>query len=229
MRNPNEKLSEMTKDEIINFEFQRLQDALVNNDATKLRNIQEDIRTKFAKYKREYEPWSAKVEKFNKEADAHFAEDKEIKKRVANNPMIAELKNFFKALHWISVALLVFVPIYQIYHLVAHGWANSTYVFLAFFWIVLIARLGFEFYVECPEFLTKHKHKFPKDFCHKEMAQAFLKYDAYCSCDTLAMLFDRFVFSKQLADCIPVLDAYPDAKRAVNLKFNEVVKTGDIW
>lgn len=229
MRNPNEKLSEMTKDEIINFEFQRLQDALIHNDATKLKNIQEDIRTKFAKYKREYEPWSAKVEKFNKEADAHFAEDAEIKKKVANSSMVVELKNFFKALYYTTLATLFFVPAFQLYHYVVYGWARDTYLFLELFWIGLIAKLVFDFYVDCPEFLTKHKHKFPKDFDHKKMAQAFLKYDAYCSCDTLAMLFDRFVFSKQLADCISVLDAYPDAKRAVNIKFNEVVKTGDIW
>ena len=229
MCNSNRKVSEMTKDEIVNFEFQRLQDALIKNDATKLRNIQEDIRTKFAKYKREYQPWSAKVEKFNKEADAHFAEDEEIKKRVANSPMVAELKNFFKAIYYTSITMLIFIPAFQIYHYVVHGWSESTWVPFIVFWTVILANCAFTIYVECPEFFTKHVHKFPKDFDNKKMAQAFLKYDAYCSCDTLAMLFDRFVFCKQLSDCIPVLEAYPDAKRAINLKFNEVVKTGDIW
>lgn len=220
------KTNDLNRSEIITNEFERLQKVYFAGDLKKLKEIKDEISEKFQKYKKEYEPWSEKTSEFNSKAEAYFKEDEEVMAKRKSSHNIAETQNVLKALHAVSVIMLIFYIVITFVSQLTRGWAHYSWVILGFTWLVIIARGAFDLWYDSP-LIFKRKHKWPKGFDHKGQTNAFILYDAYCSADTIGVLFDRFVFCDQLMKSLEALDQYPEALKALNQKFKEIKDKGE--
>ena len=103
--------------------------------------------------------------------------------------------------------------------------AQTLYLF--FFWIIFLAGSTFNFWLECP-LIFKRKNKWPKNFDAKKSIAAFNMYDAYSNASTAAFFIESYIRYKQLLEALSVLeDSYPEAYKALNLKFKEIKDKGE--
>ena len=221
MKNKKQKIE--SRADIFLSEFNNLIKAFLTKDTNKFNELKDELDKKAKKYKQEYEPWSEKTKAFNKQAEAYFAEDEAIEKSRRSNPFIKEIVKTFKALHVVALIMLSFDLVYSIM-----GWSHyGPDLILIFFWIVFLAGSTFNFWLELP-LIFKRKNKWPKGFDAKESIRAFNLYDAYSNASTAAFFIDSHIRYSQLVEALSVLeDDYPEAYRALNLKFKEIKDKGE--
>ena len=222
MKNKKQKIE--SKTDIFLSEFNNLIKAFLTKDTNKFNELKDELDKKTKKYKQEYELWSEKTKAFNKQADAYFAEDTAIKNSRCSNPFIKEIIKTFKALNIIALAMLGFDLVYSII-----GWSHyGPDLILVFFWIVFLAGSTFNFWLECP-LIFKRKNKWPKDFDAKKSIAAFNLYDVYNNASTAAFFVESYIRYNQLLEALSVLeDNYPEAYKALNLKFKEIKDKGEL-
>ena len=221
MKNKKQKI--LSGAETFYTEFNNLIKVFLSRDINKFNELKDELDKKAKKYKQEYEPWSEKTKAFNKQADAYFAEDEAAEKSKRSNPFIKEIIKTFKALNVVTLVMLGFDLVYNIM-----GWSHyGPDLILVFFWIVFIAGSTFNFWLECPP-IFKRKNKWPKDFDAKKSNAAFNMYDAYSNASTAAFFVESYIRYKQLLEALSVLeDSYPEAYKALNLKFKEIKDKGE--
>ena len=204
-------------------EFNNLIKVFLSRDINKFNELKDELDKKAKKYKQEYEPWSEKTKAFNKQADVYFAEDETVEKSRRSNPFIKEIIKTFKALNVVTLVMLGFDLIYSIM-----GWSHyGPDSILIFFWIVFLAGSTFNFWLECP-LIFKRKNKWPKDFDAKKSNAAFNMYDAYSNASTAAFFVESYIRYNQLLEALSVLeDDYPEAYKALNIKFKEIKDKGE--
>lgn len=204
-------------------EFNNLIKVFLSRDINKFNELKDELDKKAKKYKQEYEPWSEKTKAFNKQADAYFAEDEAVKKSRRSNPFIKEIIKTFKALNVVTLVMLGFDLVYNIM-----GWSHyGLDLILVFFWIVFIAGSTFNFWLEYP-LIFKRKNKWPKDFDAKKSIAAFNLYDVYNNASTAAFFVESYIRYNQLLEALSALeDDYPEAYKALNLKFKEIKDKGE--
>ena len=221
MKNKKQKIE--SRADIFLSEFNNLIKAFLTKDTNKFNKLKDELDKKAKKYKQEYEPWSEKTKAFNKQAEAYFAEDEAIEKSRRSNPFIKEIVKTFKALHVVALIMLGFDLVYSIM-----GWSHyGPDLILIFFWIIFLAGSTFNFWLECP-LIFKRKNKWPKDFDVKKLNAAFNMYDAYSNASTAAFFIESYIRYSQLVEALSVLeDDYPEAYKALNLKFKEIKDKGE--
>lgn len=195
----------------------------MSRDINKFNELKDELDKKAKKYKQEYEPWFEKVKAFNKQADVYFAEDETVEKSRRSNPFIKEIIKTFKALNVVTLVMLGFDLAFSII-----GWSHyGPDLILIFFWIVFLAGSTFNFWLECP-LIFKRKNKWPKDFDAKKSNAAFNMYDAYSNASTAAFFVESHIRYSQLLKALSVLEeSYPEAYKALNLKFKEITDKGE--
>ena len=221
MKNKKQKIE--SRADIFLLEFNNLIKAFLTKDTNKFNELKDELDEKAKKYKQEYEPWSEKTKAFNRQAEAYFAEDKAIKNSRRSSPSIKEISKTIKALYATCIAMLSFDLVFSI--------INQSYsgpdLILIFFWIVFLAGSIFNFWLELP-LIFKRKNKWPKDFDAKESIRAFNLYDAYSNASTAAFFVESHIRYSQLVEALSVLeDDYPEAYKALNLKFKEIKDKGE--
>lgn len=221
MKNKKQKIE--SRADIFLPEFNNLIKAFLTKDTNKFNELKDELDEKAKKYKQEYEPWSEKTKAFNRQAEAYFAEDKAIKNSRCSSPFIKEISKTVKALYATCIAMLSFDLVFSI--------INQSYdgpdLILIFFWIVFLAGSIFNFWLELP-LIFKRKNKWPKDFDAKESIRAFNLYDAYSNASTAAFFVESHIRYSQLVEALSVLeDDYPEAYKALNLKFKEIKDKGE--
>lgn len=221
MKNKKQKIE--SRADIFLSEFNNLIKAFLTKDTNKFNKLKDELDKKAKKYKQEYEPWSEKTKAFNKQAEAYFAEDETIEKSRRSNPFIKEIVKTFKALHVVVLIMLGFDLIYSIM-----GWSHhGPDLILIFFWIVFLAGSTFNFWLELP-LIFKRKNKWPKDHDVKKSTAAFNLFDAYSNASTAAFFMSSYIGYSQLLEALSVLeDDYPEAYKALNLKFKEIKDKGE--
>ena len=225
MKNKKQKI--LSSAEIFKFEFDKLEKVFISKDAKKVEAAHAELEKKYEQYKKEYEPWSEKTKEFNEQATKYFEEDKEVLERRSSNPYIKEFKSVFKALHLVALIMLTFQIIIVIVDLFTRGWAHYSWVILGFTWLVIIARGAFDLWYDSP-LIFKRKHKWPKNFDVKKSTNAYKLYDAYSSASTVAYLIECYAaYNQLLSALVNTLDEYPDANKAINLKFKELKDKGE--
>lgn len=220
----NKKQKTLSGAETFYTEFNNLIKVFLSRDINKFNELKDELDKKAKKYKQEYEPWSEKTKTFNKQADAYFAEDKATEKSRRLNPFIKEVIKTFKALNAVTLVMLGFDLVYNIM-----GWSHyGPDLILVFFWIVFLAGSIFNFWLECP-LVFKRKNKWPKDFDVKKSIAAFNLYDVYNNASTAAFFVESYIRYNQLLEALSVLeDNYPEAYKALNLKFKEIKDKGEL-
>ena len=221
MKNKKQKIK--SKTDIFLSEFNNLIKVFLAKDINKFNELKDELDKKAEKYKQEYEFWSEKTKAFNKQADAYFAEDTAIKNSRCSNPFIKEIFKMVKALYAAVIVMLGFDLAFSI--------INQSYdgldLILIFFWIIFLAGSIFNFWLELP-LIFKRKNKWPKDFDAKESIRAFNLYDAYSNASTAAFFIESHIRYSQLVEALSVLeDDYPEAYKALNLKFKEIKDKGE--
>ena len=221
MKNKKQKI--LSGADIFLSEFNNLIKVFLSRDINKFNELKDELDEKAKKYKQEYEPWSEKTKAFNKQAEAYFAEDEAIEKSRRSNPFIKEIVKTFKALNVVVLIMLGFDLVYSIM-----GWSHyGPDLILVFFWIIFLAGLTFNFWLECP-FIFKRKNKWPKNFDAKKSIAAFNLYDAHSNASTAAFLVESHIRYSQLLKALSVLEEnYPEAYKALNLKFKEIKDKGE--
>lgn len=221
MKNKKQKIE--SRADIFLSEFNNLVKAFFAEDTNKFNELKDELDKKAKKYKQEYEPWSEKTKAFNKQAEAYFAEDEAIKKSRRSNPFIKEIVKTFKALHVVALIMLGFDLVYSIM-----GWSHyGPDLILIFFWIIFLAGSTFNFWLELP-LIFKRKNKWPKDHDVKKLTAAFNLFDAYSNASTAAFFMSSYIGYSQLLEALSVLeDDYPEAYKALNLKFKEIKDKGE--
>lgn len=221
MKNKKQKI--LSGAETFYTEFNNLIKVFLSRDINKFNELKDELDKKAKKYKQEYEPWSEKTKAFNKQADAYFAEDEAAEKSRRSNPFIKEIIKTFKALNVVTLVMLGFDLAFSII-----GWSHyGSDLILIFFWIVFLAGSTFNFWLECP-LIFKRKNKWPKDFDAKKSNAAFNMYDAYSNASTAAFFVESYIRYKQLLEALSVLeDSYPEAYKALNLRFKEIKDKGE--
>ena len=209
--------------EIFYTEINNLTKVFLSRDINKFNELKDELDKKAKKYKQEYEPWFEKTKAFNKQTEAYFAEDEAVEKSRRSNPFIEEVIKTFKALNAVTLVMLGFDLIYNIM-----GWSHyGPDLILVFFWIIFLAGLTFNFWLECP-FIFKRKNKWPKNFDAKKSIAAFNLYDAHSNASTAAFLVESHIRYRQLLKALSVLEeSYPEAYKALNLKFKEITDKGE--
>ena len=222
MKNKKQKIESGA--EIFLSEFNNLIKVFLSRDINKFNELKDELDKKAKKYKQEYEPWSEKTKTFNKQTEAYFAEDEAVEKSRCSNPFIKEIIKTFKALNVVTLVMLGFDLVYNIM-----GWSHyGPDLILVFFWIVFIAGSTFNFWLECP-LIFKRKNKWPKDFDVKKSIAAFNLYDVYNNASTAAFFVESYIRYNQLLEALSVLeDNYPEAYKALNLKFKEIKDKGEL-
>lgn len=221
MKNKKQKIE--SRADIFLSEFNNLIKAFLTKDTNKFNELKDELDEKAKKYKQEYEPWSEKTKAFNRQAEAYFAEDEAIEKSRRSNPFIKEIVKTFKALHVVTLVMLGFDLVYSIM-----GWSHyGPDLILIFFWIIFLAGSTFNFWLELP-LIFKRKNKWPKDHDVKKSTAAFNLYDAYSNASTTAFFMSSYIGYSQLLEALSVLeDDYPEAYKALNLKFKEIKDKGE--
>lgn len=221
MKNKKQKI--LSGAETFYTEFNNLIKVFLSRDINKFNELKDELDKKAKKYKQEYEPWSEKTKAFNKQADAYLAEDEAVEKSRCSNPFIKEIIKTFKALNVVTLVMLGFDLAFSII-----GWSHyGSDLILIFFWIVFLAGSTFNFWLECP-LIFKRKNKWPKDFDAKKSNAAFNMYDAYSNASTAAFFVESYIRYKQLLEALSVLeDSYPEAYKALNLRFKEIKDKGE--
>lgn len=221
MKNKKQKI--LSGAETFYTEFNNLIKVFLSRDINKFNELKDELDKKAKKYKQEYEPWSEKTKAFNKQAEAYFAEDEAIKKSRCSNPFIKEIVKTFKALNVVVLIMLGFDLVYSIM-----GWSHyGPDLILIFLWIVFLAGSTFNFWLECP-LIFKRKNKWPKNFDAKKSNTAFNMYDAYSNASTAAFFVESYIRYSQLLKALSVLEeSYPEAYKALNLKFKEITDKGE--
>lgn len=219
----NKKQKTLSGAETFYTEFNNLIKVFLSRDINKFNELKDELDKKAKKYKQEYEPWFEKAKAFNKQTEAYFAEDEAVEKSRRSNPFIKEIIKTFKALNVIALAMLGFDLVYNIM-----GWSHyGPDLILVFFWIVFIAGSTFNFWLECP-LIFKRKNKWPKDFDAKKSIAAFNLYDVYNNASTATFFVESYIRYNQLLEALSVLeDDYPEAYKALNLKFKEIKDKGE--
>lgn len=222
MKNKKQKI--LSGADIFLSEFNNLIKVFLSRDINKFNELKDELDKKAKKYKQEYEPWSEKTKTFNKQADAYFAENEATEKSRRLNPFIKEVIKTFKALNAVTLVMLSFDLVYNIM-----GWSYyGPDLILVFFWIVFLAGSIFNFWLECP-LVFKRKNKWPKDFDVKKSIAAFNLFDAYSNASTAAFFMSSYIGYSQLLEALSVLeDEYPEAYKALNLKFKEIKDKGEL-
>ena len=220
----NKKQKTLSGAETFYTEFNNLIKVFLSRDINKFNELKDELDKKAKKYKQEYEPWSEKTKTFNKQADAYFAENEATEKSRRLNPFIKEVIKTFKALNAVTLVMLSFDLVYNIM-----GWSYyGPDLILVFFWIVFLAGSIFNFWLECP-LVFKRKNKWPKDFDVKKSIAAFNLFDAYSNASTAAFFMSSYIGYSQLLEALSVLeDDYPEAYKALNLKFKEIKDKGEL-
>lgn len=221
MKNKKQKI--LSGADIFLSEFNNLIKVFLSRDINKFNELKDKLDEKAKKYKQEYEPWFEKTKAFNKQTEAYFAEDEAVKKSRCSNPFIKEIIKTFKALNVVVLIMLGFDLVYSIM-----GWSHyGPDLILIFLWIVFLAGSTFNFWLECP-LIFKRKNKWPKDFDAKKSNAAFNMYDAYSNASTAAFFVESHIRHSQLLEALLVLeDDYPEAYKALNLKFKEITDKGE--
>lgn len=221
MKNKKQKI--LSGADIFLLEFNNLIKVFLSRDINKFNELKDELDKKAKKYKQEYEPWFEKVKAFNKQADVYFAEDETVEKSRRSNPFIKEIIKTFKALNVVTLVMLGFDLAFSII-----GWSHyGPDLILIFFWIVFLAGSTFNFWLECP-LIFKRKNKWPKDFDAKKSNAAFNMYDAYSNASTAAFFVESHIRYSQLLKALSVLEeSYPEAYKALNLKFKEIIDKGE--
>ena len=221
MKNKKQKI--LSGADIFLSEFNNLIKVFLSRDINKFNELKDELDKKAKKYKQEYEPWFEKAKAFNKQTEAYFAEDEAVKKSRRSNPFIKEVIKTFKALNVIALAMLGFDLVCNIM-----GWSHyGPDLILVFFWIIFLAGSTFNFWLECP-LIFKRKNKWPKDFDAKKSNAAFNMYDAYSNASTAAFFVESYIRYSQLLEALSVLEEnYPEAYKALNLKFKEIKDKGE--
>ena len=221
MKNKKQKI--LSGAETFYTEFNNLIKVFLSRDINKFNELKDELDKKAKKYKQEYEPWSEKTKAFNKQTEAYFAEDEAAEKSRRSNPFIKEIIKTFKALNVVTLVMLGFDLAFSII-----GWSHyGSDLILIFFWIVFLAGSTFNFWLECP-LIFKRKNKWPKDFDAKKSNAAFNMYDAYSNASTAAFFVESYIRYKQLLEALSVLeDSYPEAYKALNLRFKEIKDKGE--
>lgn len=221
MKNKKQKIE--SRADIFLSEFNNLIKAFLTKDTNKFNELKDELDKKAKKYKQEYEPWSEKTKAFNKQAEAYFAEDEAIEKSRRSNPFIKEIVKTFKALHAVALVMLCFDLVYSIM-----GWSHyGPDLILIFFWIVFLTGSTFNFWLELP-LIFKRKNKWPKDHDVKKSTAAFNLFDAYSNASTVAFFMSSYIGYSQLLEALSVLeDDYPEAYKALSLKFKEIEDKGE--
>lgn len=221
MKNKKQKI--LSGADIFLLEFNNLIKVFLSRDINKFNELKDELDKKAKKYKQEYEPWFEKVKAFNKQADVYFAEDETVEKSRRSNPFIKEIIKTFKALNVVTLVMLGFDLAFSII-----GWSHyGPDLILIFFWIVFLAGSTFNFWLECP-LIFKRKNKWPKDFDAKKSNAAFNMYDAYSNASTAAFFVESHIRYSQLLKALSVLEeSYPEAYKALNLKFKEITDKGE--
>ena len=221
MKNKKQKIESGA--EIFLSEFNNLIKAFLSRDINKFNELKDELDKKAKKYKQEYEPWFEKTKAFNKQTEAYFAEDEAVEKSRRSNPFIKEIIKTFKALNVVTLVMLGFDLVYNII-----GWSHyGPDSILIFFWIIFLAGSTFNFWLECP-LIFKRKNKWPKDFGAKKSIAAFNLYDVYSNASTAAFLVESYIRYSQLLEALSVLEEnYPEAYKALNLKFKEIKDKGE--
>lgn len=222
MKNKKQKI--LSGADIFLSEFNNLIKVFLSRDINKFNELKDELDKKAKKYKQEYEPWSEKTKTFNKQTEAYFAEDEAVEKSRCSNPFIKEIIKTFKALNAVTLVMLGFDLVYNIM-----GWSHyGPDLILVFFWIVFLAGSIFNFWLECP-LVFKRKNKWPKDFDVKKSIAAFNLYDVYNNASTAAFFVESYIRYNQLLEALSVLeDNYPEAYKALNLKFKEIKDKGEL-
>lgn len=221
MKNKKQKI--LSGAETFYTEFNNLVKAFFAEDTNKFNELKDELDKKAKKYKQEYELWSDKTKAFNKQADAYFEEDTAIKNSRCSNPFIKEIFKMVKALYAVAIVMLGFDLAFSI--------INQSYdspdLILIFFWIVFLAGSTCNFWLECP-LIFKRKNKWPKNFDVKKSNAAFNMYDAYSNASTAAFFVESHIRYSQLLKALSVLEeSYPEAYKALNLKFKEITDKGE--
>lgn len=221
MKNKKQKI--LSGAETFYTEFNNLIKVFLSRDINKFNELKDELDKKAKKYKQEYEPWFEKIKAFNKQTEAYFAEDEAVEKSRCSNPFIKEIIKTFKALNVVTLVMLGFDLAFSII-----GWSHyGSDPILIFFWIVFLAGSTFNFWLECP-LIFKRKNKWPKDFDAKKSNAAFNMYDAYSNASTAAFFVESYIRYKQLLEALSVLeDSYPEAYKALNLRFKEIKDKGE--
>ena len=221
MKNKKQKI--LSGAETFYTEFNNLIKVFLSRDINKFNELKDELDKKAKKYKQEYEPWFEKIKAFNKQTEAYFAEDEAVEKSRCSNPFIKEIIKTFKALNVVTLVMLGFDLAFSII-----GWSHyGSDLILIFFWIVFLAGSTFNFWLECP-LIFKRKNKWPKDFDAKKSNAAFNMYDAYSNASTAAFFVESYIRYKQLLEALSVLeDSYPEAYKALNLRFKEIKDKGE--
>lgn len=221
MKNKKQKI--LSGAETLYTEFNNLIKVFLSRDINKFNELKDELDKKAKKYKQEYESWFEKIKAFNKQTEAYFAEDEAVEKSRCSNPFIKEVIKTFKALNVVTLVMLGFDLAFSII-----GWSHyGPDLILVFFWIVFIAGSTFNFWLECP-LIFKRKNKWPKDFDVKKSNAAFNMYDAYSNASTAAFFVESYIRYKQLLEALSVLeDSYPEAYKALNLRFKEIKDKGE--
>ena len=221
MKNKKQKI--LSGAEAFYTEFNNLIKVFLSRDINKFNELKDELDKKAKKYKQEYEPWFEKIKAFNKQTEAYFAEDEAVEKSRCSNPFIKEIIKTFKALNVVTLVMLGFDLAFSII-----GWSHyGSDLILIFFWIVFLAGSTFNFWLECP-LIFKRKNKWPKDFDAKKSNAAFNMYDAYSNASTAAFFVESYIRYKQLLEALSVLeDSYPEAYKALNLRFKEIKDKGE--
>ena len=221
MKNKKQKI--LSGADIFLSEFNNLIKVFLSRDINKFNELKDEFDKKAKKYKQEYEPWFEKTKAFNKQTEAYFAEDEAVEKSRRSNPFIKEIIKTFKALNVVTLVMLGFDLAFSII-----GWSHyGPDLILVFFWIVFIAGSTFNFWLECP-LIFKRKNKWPKDFDAKKSNAAFNMYDAYSNASTAAFFVESYIRYSQLLEALSVLeDSYPEAYKALNLRFKEIKDKGE--
>lgn len=221
MKNKKQKI--LSGAEIFYTEFNNLIKVFLSRDINKFNELKDELDKKAKKYKQEYEPWFEKAKAFNKQTEAYFAEDEAVEKSRRSNPFIKEIIKTFKALNVVTLVMLSFDLAYSIM-----GWSHyGPDLILIFFWIIFLAGSTFNFWLECP-IIFKRKNKWPKDFDAKKSNAAFNLSDAYSNASTAAFFVESYIRYSQLLKALSVLEEdYPEAYKALNLKFKEIKDKGE--
>ena len=221
MKNKKQKI--LSGADIFLLEFNNLIKVFLSRDINKFNELKDELDKKAKKYKQEYEPWFEKTKAFNKQTEAYFAEDEAVEKSRRSNPFIKEVIKTFKALNVVTLVMLGFDLAFSII-----GWSHyGPDLILIFFWIVFLAGSTFNFWLECP-LIFKRKNKWPKDFDAKKSIAAFNLYDAHSNASTAAFLVESHIRYSQLLKALSVLEeSYPEAYKALNLKFKEITDKGE--
>lgn len=108
------------------------------------------------------------------------------------------------------------------------GWSHyGPDLILVFFWIIFLAGSTFNFWLECP-LIFKRKNKWPKDFDAKKNQSQLLICMMFIIMQVQPLFVESYIRYNQLLEALSVLEeGYPEAYKALNLKFKEIKDKGE--